>query len=374
VKIPVNRPLLDGNEAKYLQECIESGWISSEGPFVSQFESAFADKVGRKYGVAVSSGTAALDIAFELLDLQPGDEVILPTFTIISCVHQIMRRGAIPVLIDSDPDTWNMDTSLIEDRITSRTRAILIVHIYGLPVNMVDIDRISKKYALLIIEDAAEAHGLTFNGKPCGSFGDISTFSFYPNKLITTGEGGMIVTDSHNYATKSQSLRNLCFAKPRYVHEQIGWNYRMTNIQAAVGIAQLERWDEFLKRKKRLGALYTELLSNVEGIQLPITHTPSSENVYWVYGLVLNNGSTANQLIERLEQDGVGTRNFFCPLHLQPALLKEGLFTNEEYPIAERLWRFGFYLPCGVGILDDEVRQVADSVRNALSETNEIRI
>jgi perosamine synthetase len=367
VSIPVNRPLLDGNEAKYLQECIDTGWISSEGPFVNRFESEFAKKVGREYGVAVSSGTAALDIAIELLELQVGDEVIIPAFTIISCVHQIMRRGAVPVLIDCDPASWNMDTSLIEARITNRTKAILVVHIYGLPVNMAEVERIAKQHNLFVIEDAAEAHGLKFDNQPCGSFGDISIFSFYPNKLITTGEGGMLVTNNRELATKSQSLRNLCFSQPRYVHEELGWNYRMTNLQAAIGVAQLERWDEFLARKKAIGAKYTTLLSDVKHIQLPVAKTPHSENVYWVYGIVLTNGLTGNQFSELLAKEGVATRSFFCPIHLQPALLKTGLFTSETYPHAEHLWECGLYLPSGVGITDEEIEQVCSSVKQLLS-------
>jgi perosamine synthetase len=367
VSIPVNRPLLDGNEAKYLQECIDTGWISSEGPFVNRFESEFAKKVGREYGVAVSSGTAALDIAIELLELQVGDEVIIPAFTIISCVHQIMRRGAVPVLIDCDPASWNMDTSLIEARITNRTKAILVVHIYGLPVNMAEVERIAKQHNLFVIEDAAEAHGLKFDNQPCGSFGDISIFSFYPNKLITTGEGGMLVTNNRELATKSQSLRNLCFSQPRYVHEELGWNYRMTNLQAAIGVAQLERWDEFLARKKAIGAKYTTLLSDVKHIQLPVAKTPHSENVYWVYGIVLTNGLTGNQFSELLAKEGVATRSFFCPIHLQPALLKTGLFTSETYPHAEHLWECGLYLPSGVGITDEEIEQVCFSVKQLLS-------
>ena len=367
MSIPVNRPLLDGNEAKYLQECIDTGWISSEGPFVNRFESEFAKKVGREYGVAVSSGTAALDIAIELLELQVGDEVIIPAFTIISCVHQIMRRGAVPVLIDCDPASWNMDTSLIEARITNRTKAILVVHIYGLPVNMAEVERIAKQHNLFVIEDAAEAHGLKFDNQPCGSFGDISIFSFYPNKLITTGEGGMLVTNNRELATKSQSLRNLCFSQPRYVHEELGWNYRMTNLQAAIGVAQLERWDEFLARKKAIGAKYTTLLSDVKHLQLPVAKTPHSENVYWVYGIVLTNGLTGNQFSELLAKEGVATRSFFCPIHLQPALLKTGLFTSETYPHAEHLWECGLYLPSGVGITDEEIEQVCFSVKQLLS-------
>ena len=280
--IPVNRPVLDGKESEYLQECISSGWISSEGPFVERFERSFAERVDRKFAVAVSSGTAALDIAIEMLDLAPGDEVIMPAFTIISCVHQVVRRGAIPVLVDCEFDTWNMDTQQIESKISLRTKAILVVHIYGLPTNMAKVIEISSRYGLQIIEDSAEAHGLRLDGKPCGSFGLASTFSFYPNKLITTGEGGMLVTDDEDIDRRARLLRNLCFGEPRYVHENLGWNYRMTNMQAAVGVAQMERWDEFLQRKIAIGTRYSEQLSDVTELQLPLFSTDIAQNVFWV--------------------------------------------------------------------------------------------
>mgnify|MGYP001191211010 CR=1 FL=1 len=247
--IPVNIPLLDGNEKKYLNECIDTGWISSEGKFVNQFEDQFANRLGRNYAIAVTSGTAALDVAIEALLIGPGDEVILPAFTIISCINQVIRSGATPVLVDSDPLTWNMNLQQVEEKITEHTKAILVVHIFGLPVDIDPILELAQKKNIKIIEDAAEMLGQTYNEKPCGSFGDISTFSFYPNKLVTTGEGGMIVTNDKQLADDCRSLRNLCFQpKKRFVHERLGWNYRMTNIQAALGLAQLERLDEFVQR------------------------------------------------------------------------------------------------------------------------------
>lgn len=249
--IPVNEPLLDGNEIKYLKECIDTGWISSEGPFVNKFEKKFAQRHGRKHGIAVTNGTAAIDAAVDALGIGPGDEVILPTFTIISCINQVVRSGATPVAVDCDPVTWNMDVSWIEPVITEKTKAIIVVHIYGLPVNMEPVLNIARKYNLKIIEDAAQMHGQTYFGKPCGSFGDLSTFSFYPNKTVTTGEGGMILTDDDELAETCQSLRNLCFQpQKRFVHERLGWNLRMTNIQAALGLSQLERLDEFVKKKE----------------------------------------------------------------------------------------------------------------------------
>lgn len=359
--IPVNEPLLDGNEKKYLLECLETGWISSEGPFVKEFEAKFASKMGRKHGIAVCNGTAAIDAAVEAIDIGPGDEVIIPAFTIISCVAQIIRNGATPVLVDSDPFTWNMDISQIENKITPKTKAIMIVHIYGLPVDVSPVLDIARRYGLKVIEDAAESHGQKYFDKPCGSFGDISTFSFYPNKHITTGEGGMILTDSDELAETCRSLRNLCF-KPekRFVHERLGWNLRMTNMQAALGLAQLERLDGFVARKKNMGNVYTKLLQNIPGLQLPLQQTDYAENIYWVYGVMLDEslGLDADIMMKRMEESRVGTRSFFCPMHLQPVLKRIGLFQNENYPIAERMYRYGFYLPSGLALGNEQQCEV----------------
>ena len=249
--IPVNEPLLDGNEKKYLCECIDSGWISSEGPFVRKFEERMSRAAGRKYGIAVTNGTAALELAVRALCIGEGDEVIMPAFTIISCAMAVTNAGAVPVLVDSDIHTWNMNVDELEEKITDRTKAIMMVHTYGLPVDADRVLELAEKYGLKIIEDAAEMHGQTYKGRPCGSFGEISTFSFYPNKHVTTGEGGMIVTDDAELAERCRSLRNLCFKKDiRYVHDELSGNYRFTNLQAAVGLAQLERLEEFAGRKQ----------------------------------------------------------------------------------------------------------------------------
>lgn len=368
--IPVNTPLLDGNEKKYLIECIESGWISSEGPFVQQFEERFAAIVGRKHGIAVSNGTVAIDIVVESLAIGLGDEVILPAFTIISCISQLVRAGATPVLVDCDPDTWNMDVAQIEAKITPRTKAILAVHIYGLPTNMQPLLDIAKRYGITVIEDAAEMHGQTYRNLPCGGFGEISTFSFYPNKLITTGEGGMIVTDNDSLAENCRELRNLCFQpKKRFVHERLGWNARMTNLQAALGLAQLERLDALVEKKRHIGKLYSELLAGTSGLKLPVTHTDYSVNIFWVFGMVLEDciPFDADEAISRLGSMGIGCRPFFCPMHLQPVLLRKGFFENEKYPESERLWRRGFYVPSGMALTDDHIHEVARRVREILS-------
>lgn len=363
--IPVNEPLLDGNEKKYLSECIDTGWISSEGPFVKRFEDEFSKRMGRKHGIAVTNGTSALDAAVEALGIGPGDEVILPTFTIISCILQIKRSGAKPILIDSDPITWNMDVKQIESKISKKTKAIMVVHIYGLPVDMDPVLELCKKYKLKLIEDSAEVIGQTYKNRPCGSFGDISTVSFYSNKHITTGEGGMILTDDESIAENCREIRNLYFQpKKRFVHHRLGWNMRMTNIQAALGLAQLERLDEFLQKKRWIGNKYNDLLKNLGGVQLPLKKTDFASNIYWVYGLVLDNSLNydSNEIMKNLSENDIGCRPFFYPLHQQPVFAEEGLFKGERYPVAERLYKKGFYLPSGLALTEDQISRVASQL------------
>ncbi len=369
--IPVNEPLLAGNERKYLLECLDSGWISSEGPFVKQFEDRFAARVDREFGIAVSNGSVALDAAVVALGLGPGDEVILPSFTIISCAAAIVRAGATPVVVDCDPHSFNMRVDQIEARITPRTRAIMVVHLYGLPVHMAPLLALARHYRLKVIEDAAEMHGQTCDGRPCGSFGDISTFSFYPNKHITTGEGGMIVCNDAALAERCRSLRNLCF-KPeqRFVHDELGWNMRMTNLQAALGLAQLEQLDGFVQRKRRMGARYTQKLAGTPGLQLPLASSPQADNIYWVYPLVLDDAVPvdAKAVMARLGARGIGTRPFFWPMHEQPVLRKLGLFDGECYPVAERIARRGFYIPSGMALTDAQIDECALALRELMQE------
>lgn len=370
MSIPVNEPLLDGNERRYLNQCIDEGWISSEGPFVRRLEEDLAAHVQRRHGIAVCNGSAALDAAVAALELGPGDEVILPAFTIISCAAAIVRAGAKPVLVDSRADTWCMDVAAIEDKLTPRTRAIMPVHIYGLPVDMDPLLAIAERRGLAVIEDAAEAHGLDYKGRPCGSFGTLSTFSFYPNKHVTTGEGGMILCNDAALAERCRYLRNLCF-KPerRFVHDELGWNLRMSNLQAAVGVAQLERLDEFVARKRRMGAAYSAAFEGLSGVQLPLAATPYANNVYWVYGMVLDDAVPfdAVEAMARLAKLGVGTRPFFWPMHEQPVLRKLGLFGGERYPVAERLARRGFYVPSGLALTEQQRTAVAAALRQVLS-------
>jgi perosamine synthetase len=371
--IPVNEPLLDGNEKKYLVECIDTGWISSDGPFVKRFEKNFASLLGRKHAIAVSNGTVALDAAVEALEICKGDEVIVPSFTIISCIMQIVRSGAVPVLVDADQFTWNMDVSKIEEKINSRTKAIMIVHIYGLPVDIDPVLKICRKHKLKLIEDTAEMIGQTYKGLPCGSFGDISTMSFYANKHITTGEGGMIFTDNDIIANKCRDLRNLCFQKERrFVHKKLGWNLRMTNLQAAVGVAQLEQLNKFLKKKRWIGNLYNQLLSNFQELQLPVPKTNYADNIYWVYGIVLKDNANfdAKEAIIRLTKLNVDCRPFFYPLHQQPVLKKMGFFEGEVYPISEKISKLGFYLPSGLTITEKQINQVVDTLIKVLKLKN----
>ncbi len=367
--IPVNEPLLDGREKELLSRCIDTGWISSEGPFVRQFEKEFCKKVNRDYGFAVTNGSAALDVAVAALGIKNGDEVIMPAFTIISPAASVVRAGGIPVLVDSDPLTWNMDVNQIEAGITKKTKAVIVVHIYGLPVNMNPVMELAERFNLKVIEDAAEMHGQTCNGKPCGSFGDISVFSFYPNKHVTTGEGGMVVTDDIDLAEKCRSLRNLCFQRgKRFVHEELGWNFRMTNLQAAVGLAQLERLDEFVARKRRMGRLYTGLLKDMKSLQLPLARTDYAENIYWVYGLVLRDDFPfdAEEAIGRLGKYDIGARPFFWPMHRQPVFQKMGLFKDESYPVSEMLSQRGFYIPSGVSLADEQLYKVAEVIKEVI--------
>lgn len=367
--IPVNTPSLDGNEEKYLVECIRTGWISSEGPFVTKFEDGLAARVNRQHGIAVANGSVALDVAIAALGIGQGDEVIMPTHTIISCASAVVRAGAVPVLVDCDPTTYNMRVEDVAVRITPRTRAIMIVHIFGLPVEVDPLLELARDHGLKIIEDAAEMHGQTHMGRPCGSFGDISTFSFYANKHITTGEGGMVVTDDDGLAARCRELRNLCFrTEQRFVHEELGWNFRMTNLQAAVGVAQLERLDSLVARKRAMGKLYTDLLQDLPNVQLPVPSTPYADNIYWVYPLVLTEGVPfdAKEAAARMQREGIGTRPFFWPMHEQPVFRRMGLFEGERHPVAEMIARRGFYIPSGMGLATDEIYRVADVVRRVL--------
>ena len=374
--IPVNEPLLDGNEKKYLCECVDTGWLSSDGPFVKRFEDDFANFVGVRHGIAVSNGTAAIETALYAIGVGKNDEVIMPSFTIISCAIGCIRLGAKPILVDIDPQTWTMDVSQIESKITEHTKAIMPVHIYGHPVRMDKIIELSKKYNLLVIEDAAEAHGAKYfsqisGGKwlNCGGIGHISATSFYANKIITTGEGGMVLTNDDLYAEKARSYRNLCFRpEQRFYHTSLGYNFRMTNLQAAVGLAQLENIDKFLKIKAELAEYYKEKLSMINGIRFMNTENWAS-SVYWMYAVELDPhvGYNAKQMINYLSKNGVSSRPFFLGLHKQPALNDLGLFISEKYPLTEHASEYGLYLPSGLALSKNQINDVIRSIAKILN-------
>jgi len=370
--IPVNTPIFQGNEKKYLNECIDTGWISSEGPFVKKFEDQIAKFIDQKYATACSNGSAALDLAVKALDLKLGDEVIMPSFTIISCAQSLVNQGVKPVLVDCHYDTFNMKAELIEPLITSKTKAIMIVHIYGLSVDIDPILETSKKYNLKIIEDAAEVIGLNYKGKKCGSFGDVTTLSFYPNKHITTGEGGMVLTNDPHIDKKLKGLRNLCFSPDsdkRFIHDDLGWNYRMTNIQAALGVAQFEQIDKFIDKKRQIGATYNKLLKGINSINLPIHKTSYCENIYWVYAITLKDDfeKNASQIITELSSFGIGARPFFYPMHSQPVFNKMGLFKDENHFNSSRLYEKGFYIPSGLGLTNDDMNEVSSILHKILN-------
>jgi perosamine synthetase len=375
--IPVNEPRLDGRELEYVTECLKTGWISSAGHFLERFEQTWAAYCGRAYGVAVSNGTVALQLAISALRLQPGDEVIMPSFTIISCATAVVYEGAIPVLVDADPETWCMDVAQVEARITPRTRAIMPVHIYGHPVDMDPLLRIAQKHSLAVVEDAAEAHGAGYLSKlgpepawrRCGSFGELSCFSFYANKLVTTGEGGMVVTDDAALAKRLRDLRNLAFApERRFLHRELGFNFRMTNIQAAIGQAQAERIDETVARKRAIRERYVEELHALPGIRTQ-AERPWARSVGWMNGFVLDSSSgfTAASAAKALAELGVETRPFFVGMHRQPALRDRGWFEGEFYPVTDELAEMGLYLPSGLALTNNQQDAVISAVKQVLS-------
>ncbi|MBN1832776.1 MAG: DegT/DnrJ/EryC1/StrS family aminotransferase [Deltaproteobacteria bacterium] len=366
--IPVNEPLFTDREKELLVECVETRWISSEGSLVRRFEEIFAEFVGVKQGVAVSSGTAALEVSIAALEIEPGDEVIIPAFTIISCAMAVVRNGLKPVLVDVESETWNIDVDQVARKIGPKTKAVMPVHMYGHPVDMEPLLELADHHRLHVIEDAAEAHGAEYKGRKCGSIGHIAAFSFYANKIVTTGEGGMVVTDDSRLAERVQAMRNLCFQPTqRFLHDELGYNFRLTNLQAAVGVAQMERVDELVKRKIWQGEEYRKRLKDIEGIKLQ-TVRDWARPVYWVNGFVLADevSMDAFELAARLKPYGVQTRPFFWPMHEQPVFKRMRLFDGERYPVAENLARRGLYLPSGMALTAGQIATVCDALREVL--------
>jgi len=371
--IPVNVPKIFKQEKNYVKDCLDTGWISSEGKFVKKFEKAFSNYNNRKYGIAVSSGTAALEIAVKSLNLKKNDEVIIPTFSIISTAICVIKLGLKPILVDSDLKTWNMDTNQIINKITRRTKVIIITHIYGFPVDMNKVLKLARERNIIIIEDAAEMIGQKYYKRRCGSFGDLSTFSFYANKQITTGEGGMILTNSRKLYYKSKSLRNLCFGDRdnRFNHDDIGWNYRMTNLQAAIGCGQLRNINWIIKRKREIGKRYINKLKKCNKIYIQPYKLKYSKNIFWVFGVLLNKNLniTRETVVKKLLNQNIQTRNFFYPMHKQKIFKKMNIFPKKlKLKNAEYLSKRGFYLPSGVGISNLEIDYVSKTLIQILEK------
>ncbi len=367
--IPVAEPLLDDRALANVEEAMRTGWISSEGGFIAEFERRWANYCGVTHGIAVCNGTVALEVAMAALNLPPGSEVILPSFTIISCVAAVLRTGCRPVLVDCEPDTWCLDVGEVERKITERTRAVMPVHMYGHMADMDPLMALAGKFNFAVVEDAAEAHGGQYHGRRAGGIGAIGCFSFYANKIVTTGEGGMVVTDDAKLAERSRSLRNLCFKREqRFLHTELGYNFRMTNVQAAIGLAQVERIEDHVARKRRMAVRYGERLHDLRGLALPVERA-GVKNVYWMYGVVLDDAVPfdAVEFAARLRAQGVDTRPFFLGMHEQPVLREQGLFVGEHYPVTERLARRGLYLPSGLGLSEADIDTVCSAVRKCLA-------
>jgi len=366
--IPVCEPSLIGKEKKYVKDCLKTNWISSAGKYIDLFEESFAKFCNVKYGVACSNGTTAIHLALETLKIGPGDEVIIPDFTMIGTVNAVLYAGATPVFVDSEKETWNIDTTKIKEKITKKTKAIMIVHTYGHPVDMDPVIELAKKNKLYVIEDAAEAHGAEYKGKRIGSLSDIACFSFYGNKILTTGEGGMIVTNNKDFAERAKYLRNHAFGIPRFLHKEIGFNYRMTNIQAAIGLAQTENAEKLVDMRIRNAKLYNKYLKKIPGIILP-PEKDWAKNVYWMYGIVIYPkafGMSAGKLRKKLKENGIDTRAFFIPLHKQPMFKKKDPRFPDikgKYPVAEWLSENGFYLPSTSTLKKRQIRKIAKTIK-----------
>jgi perosamine synthetase len=369
--IPVSRPLISPEDLEAVVDSLKNTFISGDTPPVKQMETLLSASVGTRFSCAVSSGTSALDLAVESLNLKPSDKVIVPAFTIVSTVTQLLRKGLEVHLVDANPSTWCMDIEKTLDLIDEDFQLIVPVHIYGLPVDMDPINEAAREFGIRVLEDAAEALGLEYKGKPAGSLGDVSTFSFYANKIVTGGEGGAICTSDINIFERVASLRNLFFNPvSRYVHEQLGWNNRISGLQAALIHSQLGRLSTLVELKKNQGRRYLEGLQGHPWLDFQPSETPYSENVYWVFGVVLTDGSPydALQLQEILRKYSIDSRRFFCPIHLQPFTKEFPVVQHDDLKVSEMLWKRGLYLPCGLGIKDTEIDSVIELLWKLSSE------
>ena len=364
--IPVWEPVLDGNEKKYVLDCLETNWISSLGSYITRFEETVAKWCGVPHAVACSSCTTGLHLALLALGIGPGDEVLVPDFTLIVSANTVIQAGARPVLVDADPRTWCIDPTKLEEKIGPRTRAILPVHMYGHPCDMPVIREIARRHDLLVVEDCAEAHGARIDGRMVGSFGDAACFSFYGNKILTTGEGGMVLCFDAALAEKMRLLRNQAFEHPRFVHREVGFNYRLTNVQAAIGLAQAEKADEKVEKKREIARWYAEAFARVDDVELP-WEAPGAVNVYWMYGVKLGDSFRRGRdgVMSAMKEKGVETRAFFCPMHRQPVFQgSDPRFpdVSGEYPVSDDLWKRGLYLPSGLGLTLSQVEEVVEKL------------
>ena len=363
---PVSVPNVTQKDIISVNKALKAGWISSEGPEVKKFEKNFSKYIGHKYAVAVSSGTAALEIAIKSLNLKKGDEIIIPNFTIISNALAAIKQDLKIKLIDCGKFDWNMDISQIKKNISKKTKAIIATHIYNFPLRIDILKKICKKKKIFIIEDAAEVLGQKLNKKLCGSYGDISTFSFYSNKQITTGEGGMITTNNKKLYEKSSSLRNLSFGKKdRFNHDDIGWNYRMTNIQASLGISQLKRINQIVKTKHKIGLEYYKRLKSNSNLYIPELQKKYAKNIYWVVAILILNKKLkidAKSMMKKLKAEGIATRPFFWPMHIQKILKKYNISKNTSFPNSNYICKYGLYLPSGLNLKTSEINFICSKI------------
>lgn len=366
--IPVCEPYLNGNELVYVTDAVKTGWISSAGKYVTEFERQFSEYCGCKYGVAVCNGTVALHLALVALGIGKGDEVILPTYTMIASAFAVCYTGATPVFVDADKDSWNIDTDKIEEKITERTKAIMPVHIYGKMCNMDAITKIARKHNLYIVEDAAEAHGAMYKGRKAGSFSDIAAFSFFANKNITTGEGGMVVTNNEDIYTQAKYYKNVCFpivGGRNYTHDNIGFNYRMSNLVAAIGLAQVEKADEYRALRIRNNGIYRELLAKIPGIRMQALPEKDCLDVCWMNTVIVDSRlyrHTRDELIMYLREKGIDTRLLFNGMHNQKAMKDYGCDCSGAYPVSDWLTSNGFYLPSASNLQRSDIEYICEGI------------
>ena len=370
---PVSMPNVTRKDIISVNKALKTGWISSEGPEVKKFEKNFSKYIGHKYAVAVSSGTAALEIAIKSLNLKKEDEIIIPNFTIISNALAAIKQDLKIKLIDCGKFDWNMDISQIKKNISKKTKAIIATHIYNFPLKIDILKKICKKKKIFIIEDASEVLGQKLNKKLCGSYGDISTFSFYSNKQITTGEGGMITTNNKKLYEKSSSLRNLSFGKKdRFNHDDIGWNYRMTNIQASLGVSQLNRINQIVKTKHKIGLEYYKRLKSNSNLYIPEIRKKYAKNIYWVVAILILNKKLkidAKNMMKKLKAEGIATRPFFWPMHMQKILKKYNISKNTSFPNSNYICKYGLYLPSGLNLKTSEINFICSKINIILKNS-----